>query len=44
MAATLGDAVLTTQFGNQEVWTLFEGGLASDRGARCSWSMRTASS
>jgi signal transduction histidine kinase/CheY-like chemotaxis protein len=31
MTAGLGDAVLTTQFGHQDVWTLFEGsgGLAS---------------
>jgi signal transduction histidine kinase len=25
MTATLGDAILTTQFGHQEVWALFEG-------------------
>ena len=31
MTATLGDAVLTTQFGHQDVWALFEGagGLGS---------------
>lgn len=32
MAAALGDAVLTTQFGNQEVWTLFEGGAGLGSG------------
>ena len=32
MAATLGGAVLTTQFGNQEVWTLFEGGAGLGSG------------
>jgi hypothetical protein len=26
MTASIDDAVLTTQFGNQDVWTLFEGG------------------
>ena len=44
MTATLGDAVLTTQFGHQDVWALFEGAAGSDREARSSWSTPTASS
>src|SRR5688572_5176596 len=32
MTATLGDAVLTTQFGHQDVWTLFEGGAGLGAG------------
>jgi signal transduction histidine kinase/CheY-like chemotaxis protein len=32
MTATLGDAVLTTQFSNQEVWTIFEGGAGLGAG------------